>query len=109
MRGDADDLVGPQLGPCGFHVHIVLADVHAVGVAGERELDVVVDDQRRAVSRADFFQRYSFGEECRAVQILLAKLDHRRAALKSFFDSLRERLFAQIAPVGDGVQPQRVP
>ena len=66
--------------------HVVLADVHAVGAAGERQLGPVVHDEQRAVRRAQRAQRAAGARRSRRRSLLVAQLHHVDAAAQRGLD-----------------------
>ena len=76
MRGETDQYVGADYSPHRLDRLVVLADVHAVRVAGESKVGAVVDDQQRAVRVAQLTQLAAGGHYLVVGGVLLAQLHH---------------------------------
>ena len=66
---------------------VVTADMQSLGVHGEREIEVVVDDERDAVAPAQGRERARLGEPQRGIGDLVAVLHEARAAWVRFTEA----------------------
>ena len=78
----ADEQLGAGLRARRRDAAVVLADVHAVGARGAREVGPVVDDQQRARGVAELARDARRGEQVVVVGVLVAQLEDVDAALE---------------------------
>ena len=76
----------------------------AVGVHGQGDVYVVVDDKGHAVGSAEGFDVFRFVQEVGLVQVLLPELEEGHAAVQALLHDLVQGPAVQPVPVGDGVE-----
>jgi hypothetical protein len=69
-------------------MHIVLAEVNAVGACGQRDINTVVDQERHAASFKRCLQGAGQFHKAAALALLVPVLDEGRAARNSLPDKL---------------------
>ena len=104
LGGDADDLIRAKLGADVPGLHVALAHVDAIGVHGQGDVYVVVDDKGHAVGSAEGFDVFRFVQEVGLVQVLLPELEEGHAAVQALLHDLVQGPAVQPVPVGDGVE-----
>ena len=90
----------------GFHV--ALADVHALGMALDGDVHIVVDEQRHAVTLAQGVDLHGFVQEIGIAQMLFSQLDAGGTALQGALHLFVQGLLAHPRTVGDGIQQHSV-
>ena len=74
VTGDTDDAVGPKGAPRLGVARVLLADVDAVGIGGEREVRTVVDQEGDVALTADVAQRIGRAQHGGVLDALQAQL-----------------------------------
>ena len=79
LDGEADDGVGAEQLACDRGIHVVSAQMHAVGACSERHIDAVVDHKRHAGAFEGSLDAYRHVDHLPGGGGLVAVLDQRRA------------------------------
>ena len=93
MGGPADDGVGTQLAARRHEVAIVLTEVQAVGIRGQRRLEVVVHDDADTARAKVFHERETRSGSCSRGPVLRPELDDLCTAVRKLdplFDGIAE-------------------
>ena len=104
VDGNADH---HSLAHTGAHLrcgHILLPHVHALGVAADGNVHVVVHKERHTVALAQSMDLHSFFQKSFVVQLFFTQLHTGDTALQGAFHLLIEGLFSHPCAVGDGIQ-----
>ena len=102
MGGEPDQQLVSHLGPHPLGPVVVLAHVHAVGLAAQGEVGPVVQPEESAVLVAAAPEDARGGHELLVARVLVPQLHHVHAAL----ERAREQRIEAGAEVGDEVQPR---
>ena len=87
-----------------FDVPEYSGDVDAIGVHGQGDVYVVVDEEGDTVGMAEGFDVFCLVQETGLVQVLLPELEEGHAAVQALLHDLVQGPAVQPVPVGDGVE-----
>ena len=85
--------------------HVVLPDMHAVGLGGQRHVDAIVHDQRHAGTGERRLDGARLLDHAPRRAVLVAQLDQRRAAGHDQAGELGERAAVRAFRIDDRVEP----
>jgi hypothetical protein len=80
--------------------------VNAVGLGGQRDIETVVDQEKRSVSLDERTERQRHIQQFPARGVLVTQLDRRRTGLKGRLGHCEPAPLARQLPVGDDHQAQ---
>ena len=109
MGAAADQLLGPQQAPCQLGRQVVLAQMHAVGVHRQGQIDAVIDEEQRSMAPAQRSQGLRFGQAAAVVGLLGAVLHQAHPRLQRCLHhtlKIGQRAGDQIQPAGLQALPQ---
>jgi hypothetical protein len=101
VRREADDGVDAEDAPGHLRWGVVLADVHAVSPAGQRQVRAVVEDERNAPVGADLSGHRGAGEQRSGLEVFFPELHNVNPAL----DAGGQELLQVRTVAGAEVQP----
>ncbi|MDC6705893.1 hypothetical protein OEZ83_26360, partial [Leclercia adecarboxylata] len=92
MAGGAYDRLAPEQGSCSGQGAILLAEVQA-NAQSRRQLGIVIDDQLRAILRAELSQCIGLAQSAGLVAGFVAILQQARATFQCCFDVRQQAAF----------------
>ena len=106
LGGNADDFVRAQLFADIQCLHVALAHVDPIGIHGQGDVHIVIDQERDAALSAQSLELFCLLQEGPFFQLLFPELDHGHAPVQALLHHLPEAPALQPVPVRYGIQEQ---